>query len=154
MTAENFIRHAKSGICPICKGTGVFEQVKGVEIDAAKIKRKIAVQLYKKGYGIRQIQRALGYASPRSVSIILKPNQSAATPPDVQDATQEHDLPTNIPDGGGDWSINQETFTRGEVFKILFTQRAMITNDLKTSCWDELPETAKNIILNPRKPKI
>ena len=63
-------------------------------------------------------------------------------------------LISNIPDGENDWSTGSETFTRQEVFKILYTQRAMIQNDLKMTCWNELPEIAKNIVLNPRTPKI
>jgi hypothetical protein len=78
------------------------------------------------------------------------PQGSQPTP----SAVPEEKLPSNIPDGEGDWQTGAETFTRQEVFKMLYTQRAMIQNDLKWSCWNELPETAKDIVLNPRKPQI
>jgi hypothetical protein len=71
-----------------------------------------------------------------------------------QEVSPEVEAASNIPDGESDWFISSETFTRSEVFKMLYTQRAMIQNDLKQSCWDELPETAKDIVLNPRQPKI
>jgi hypothetical protein len=74
--------------------------------------------------------------------------------PQQEVSTPEVEAASNIPDGENDWHIGSETFTRSEVFKMLYTQRAMIQNDLKRSCWDELPETAKDIVLNPRQPKI
>lgn len=66
----------------------------------------------------------------------------------------EKELPSNIPDGENDWTTGSETFTRQEVFKILYTQRAMIENDLKKNCWEELPTSVKDIVINPRTPKI
>lgn len=64
---------------------------------------------------------------------------------------------TNIPDGNGEseWTIGADTFTRQEVFKILYTQRAMISNDIKRSgAYDKLPEIVAQILENPRMPKI
>lgn len=66
----------------------------------------------------------------------------------------EEDKPSNIPDGENDWTIGSKTFTRDEVFKILYTQRAMILNDLKRYCWDEVAASVKDIVTNPRKPII
>ena len=53
--------------CPVCEGTGKIENPKSdIEL------KKQAVRILKKnGYGIRQIQRILGYKSPRSVQVIL-----------------------------------------------------------------------------------
>ena len=58
-----------------------------------------------------------------------------------------------IPDGENDWEYGADRYTRIEVARMLYTQRAMIVNDLKIACWDELPKTAKDIVLNPRKPE-
>jgi transposase-like protein len=52
--------------CPICKGTGKIE----VPINR-DLKKQAIFTLYKEGYGIRQIQRLLGFKSPQSVSFIL-----------------------------------------------------------------------------------
>lgn len=61
----------KKAECPICKGTGQFELPARMEVDSAEIKKQMAIELHKKGYSIRQIQKALGYKSPRSIQIIL-----------------------------------------------------------------------------------
>lgn len=72
-------------------------------------------------------------------------------------ALPEAKRPTNIPDGNGEseWTTGAETFSRQEVFKILFTQRAMIQNDIKRSgVFDKLPEVVVRILENPRTPNI
>jgi hypothetical protein len=66
---------------------------------------------------------------------------------------KEEMFPTNIPDGENDWMIGQESYTRTEVFKLLFTQRAMISNDLKSYCGKELTPQMLEIIEHPRTPK-
>lgn len=67
----------------------------------------------------------------------------------------EEQKAANIPDGEGDWTIGSETFTRQEVFKILYSQRAMIENDIKRSGeYENLSESVVNILANPRKPII
>lgn len=60
-----------------------------------------------------------------------------------------------IPVDSGDysWENDSETFTRKEVAHLLWTQIAMISNDLKRNCGNELSETAFEIIKNPRIPK-
>jgi hypothetical protein len=58
--------------CPVCQGTGAFELPKNVKKEDAAIKVYLVNLLHKKGYGLRQIQRALGYKSPQSISHILK----------------------------------------------------------------------------------
>lgn len=62
------------GICPLCIGSGRFHLNLPItlEIDQQKIREQIAMELKAKGYGLRQIQRALGYKSPRSISAIFK----------------------------------------------------------------------------------
>lgn len=67
----------------------------------------------------------------------------------------EHKKPINIPDGENDWWIGSETFTRQQVLKILYTQRAMISNDIKR-VYDisKLPEEVRLILENPRTPNI
>jgi len=52
--------------CPICNGTGKIELPK-----ATDWKKQAVKCLYKNGFGIRQIQRILGYKSPQSVSHFL-----------------------------------------------------------------------------------
>lgn len=66
---------------------------------------------------------------------------------------QEHKLPTNIPDGESDWINGAETFSRQEVFKLLFTQRAMISNDIKTVLGNNIPKELYEILEHPRMPK-
>ncbi len=69
---------------------------------------------------------------------------------------------TNIPDGENDWTLGAETFSREEVFKILYTQRAMISNDIKSlrfnTSFPHLKFYNSNdvyeILENPRTPKI
>lgn len=63
----------------------------------------------------------------------------------------EKDKPTNIPDGENDWTIGADTFTRQEVFKLLYTQRAMIFNDIKRNC-NLNDENLLEIINEPRTP--
>lgn len=58
--------------CPVCKGSGKFKLPYGMEIDSLEIKTRLTKELRKKGYSIRQIQIALGYKSPRSISKILE----------------------------------------------------------------------------------
>lgn len=57
--------------CPICSGTGSFELPKKVKNEDFEIKKWLVKLLKKKGYGTRQIQRALGYKSPQSINHIL-----------------------------------------------------------------------------------
>ena len=66
---------------------------------------------------------------------------------------EEKDSLFNIPDGEEDWTIGSETFTRKEVFKLLYTQRAMITNDLKRYAGKDLTDDIYAIINHPRTPK-
>jgi hypothetical protein len=58
--------------CPICKGTGTFELPAKMQLDSMELKKHLAIELHKKGYSVRQIQKALGYKSPRSIQIFLK----------------------------------------------------------------------------------
>lgn len=50
----------------------VSEQPKKIDIDQLEVKKIIARDLKEKGYSYRQIQRALGYKSVRSISHLLK----------------------------------------------------------------------------------
>jgi len=60
-----------------------------------------------------------------------------------------------MPPDNGDicWQIGSETFTRKEVADMLHTQRAMISNDLKTYCGNELTKEMFDILDKPRMPK-
>lgn len=51
------------------------------------------------------------------------------------------------------WTEGSETFSRKEVSDMLHTQRAMISNDLKTYCGDDLTDTMFSLLKNPRTPK-
>lgn len=61
--------------CPLCKGTG---KTVSRSQRTAKEKQEKAVQLRKMGFKFREIQNALGYKSPNSVSKALK--QALTTP--------------------------------------------------------------------------
>lgn len=60
-----------------------------------------------------------------------------------------------IPPDNGDvrWQEGSETFTREEVASLLWTQIAMISNDLKTHCGKDLTEDMFDIITHPRIPE-
>lgn len=62
---------------------------------------------------------------------------------------------TFIPPDHGEicWTTGSETFTRKEVFNLLWTQRSMISNDLKRNCGNELTEQMLEILTYPRIPK-
>jgi hypothetical protein len=58
------------------------------------------------------------------------------------------------PDHGDEcWTIGAETFTRKEVAHLLYTQRAMISNDLKSYCGNDLTPEMFDILKNPRTPE-
>lgn len=60
-----------------------------------------------------------------------------------------------IPPDNGDicWNIGSETFTRKEVAYLLYTQRSMISNDLKAFCGAHLTPMMFDILKKPRIPK-
>lgn len=51
------------------------------------------------------------------------------------------------------WTKGAETFTRKEVAYLLYTQRAMISNDMKQACGSEMNELMFDILNNPRIPE-
>lgn len=55
--------------CPICKGSGKVKNPRKRESDR---RQEATIILLKKGYGIREIQRLVGFKSPYSVSQIKK----------------------------------------------------------------------------------
>lgn len=59
------------------------------------------------------------------------------------------------PPDNGDvcWTVGAKTFSRKEVAHLLHTQRAMIANDLKSQCGNELTDEMFNILDNPRNPE-
>lgn len=59
--------------CPICDGTGKLELPRPTE---REFRRQAILCLKKNGFGVRQIQRLLGFKSPRSVSFILENNNN------------------------------------------------------------------------------
>lgn len=73
----------------------------------------------------------------------------------VRSVSQPAEKPDNFsPPDYGDicWTTGAETFTRKEVWYLLWTQRAMISNDLKSNCGDNLTKDMYEILKNPRKP--
>lgn len=60
-----------------------------------------------------------------------------------------------IPPDNGDarWQAGSETFTREEVASLLWTQIAMISNDLRTCCGKDLTQDMYAVIDNPRIPE-
>jgi len=69
--------------CPICGGTGKIEDPRILDVDRVEVKREIVHKLHEKGHSLRQIQRALGYKSVRSVYLILKDHGKKGTKPAV-----------------------------------------------------------------------
>lgn len=59
--------------CPLCKGQGIIQMddPRRKEVDIYEVKKEMAVKLREKGFSLRQIQKALGYKSVRSVVYIL-----------------------------------------------------------------------------------
>jgi hypothetical protein len=66
------MKNTKDFTCPICFGAGVIEDPKHMNLDVQDVRREMALKLNAKGFSMRQIQRALGYKSVRSVSLLLK----------------------------------------------------------------------------------
>ena len=62
-----------------------------------------------------------------------------------------------IPDSGDiHWKEGSETFTRQEVFSLLFTQRSMIYNDIKRCVSKDRKvdvDDLFHVVTNPRLPK-
>lgn len=60
-----------------------------------------------------------------------------------------------IPPDNGDvrWQTGSETFTREEVASLLWSQIAMISNDLRTCCGKDLTQDMYAVIDNPRIPE-
>jgi hypothetical protein len=58
--------------CPICKGHGKLDYPAHMVIDEAAVKKEMALKLHEKGFSYRQIMKALGYKSTRSISLLLK----------------------------------------------------------------------------------
>lgn len=60
-----------------------------------------------------------------------------------------------IPPDNGDvrWQTGSETFTREEVASLLWTQIAMISNDLRTCCAKDLTPDMYAVIDDPRIPE-
>ena len=58
-----------------------------------------------------------------------------------------------IPSGKNDWEIGAKIFTRKEVSHLLYTQRAMISNDLKRNFGNDINKSIYEILDNPRVPK-
>lgn len=59
-----------------------------------------------------------------------------------------------IPPDNGDvcWEAGAQMFNRKEVAYLLYTQRAMISNDLKRFCGNDLTDEMYKILENPRTP--
>lgn len=55
--------------CPLCKGCGKVNSNKNLN---KEFRREIVQTLLKANFGIREIQRLVGFKSPRSVSEIKK----------------------------------------------------------------------------------
>jgi len=68
----------------------------------------------------------------------------------IEGEAKEFFLP---PDEGEGWNEGAKTFTRKEVFNLLYTQRAMIINDIKRECNLDNQPLLLDILKNPRIPK-
>lgn len=80
-----------------------------------------------------------------------KRNQSSAT----NAIPIKENEKTYLPPDNGDicWTIGAKAFTRKEVEDMLYTQRSMIGNDLKTKCGNQLTPDMYKVLDNPRIPK-
>ena len=60
-----------------------------------------------------------------------------------------------LPPDDGDvyWEKGTKTFTRKEVAYLLYTQRAIISNDLKIFCWKDLTPEMFDRLNEPRQPE-
>jgi hypothetical protein len=79
----------------------------------------------------------------------LTPKQKAAMPYDTLLETGY------LPPDNGDvcWEKGKDTFTRKDVAYLLYTQRAMISNDLKAFCGKDLTPEMFDILNEPRQPE-
>jgi len=67
-------REMKKTECLLCKGTGKIAPPS--KLRSAELKNRAILILSKNGYGVREIQRLLGYKSPRSVGIVLEKHEA------------------------------------------------------------------------------
>ena len=58
--------------CPVCEGSGRLPEPYRDACDELQERREMARTLREAGYSLRQIMRALGYKSPRSVVLALE----------------------------------------------------------------------------------
>jgi hypothetical protein len=70
---------------------------------------------------------------------------------DNQTVEQAAEFPA--PEGENDWVVGSPSFSRKEVFNLLWTQRAMITNDLKRHFGDDLTNEMYEYLDSPRQPE-
>ena len=57
-----------SMICPLCKKGEILDPFK----DRSRLKKELAIELRKRDYSMREIQKILGYKSVSSVAELLK----------------------------------------------------------------------------------
>lgn len=58
--------------CPICKGSGEMPEPYHHAKDEKAIRENMALTLHEAGFSLRQIAKALGYDSHRSVTLIIE----------------------------------------------------------------------------------
>lgn len=58
--------------CPVCRGVGEIEAPYIEKTDKTEANSQIVKTLHESGYSFRQIQKALGFKSVRSVQYLLK----------------------------------------------------------------------------------
>lgn len=89
------------------------------------------------------------------IEMLAKALSTAKEPETVQGNDGEKGIADNfIPPDHGDvcWQIGAKNFSRKEVAYLLYTQRAMICNDLKAFCGNEMTDEMFKILSNPRTP--
>jgi len=69
----------------------------------------------------------------------------------VKKVEEEHFMPPD--NGDACWRIGANDYTRKEVAYLLYTQRAMIGNDLKSKCGNDMTSDMFDVIKNPRMPE-
>lgn len=89
------------------------------------------------------------------ISELEKLKRTTPKEPETVQGNDEKGVTDNfIPPDHGDmcWQIGAKNFSRKEVAYLLYTQRAMIGNDLKAFCGNEMTDEMFKILSNPRTP--
>ncbi len=82
-------------------------------------------------------------------------NKLSSPTPHTESKGVEQEKSFFMPPDHGDicWHVGANSFSRKEVEMMLYTQRAMISNDLKQMCGDVITDTMYEVLEQPRIPE-